>query len=314
MSSNGHFNPPLPTSEAALALRALLDRASALRAEGRETDAVACGPAILEAYFEAEQSRAINRRDPRGFTEKLFCRMLDVHEQGCPTYSRLSDKLAVRDFVAGRVGERFLTPVLWSGDDAREIPWERLPPEILLKCNEGSGKGARLAAPYQPEAAQALALRWQSQSYYWFRREFHYWDVPRRLLVDERLDDGHPDGPIDYIFFCFDGVPRLAQVGSRSHTIHRFFTPDWEAVQLTYRERYETPHIPRPAVLSQMLEAAAALSAGFDFVRVDFYCCGNDIRFGELTFTPRAGWIHFKPAEWDMRLGDWWHYRGLPDA
>jgi hypothetical protein len=308
------MTPSPPASAAALALRALLGRASALRADGREADAVACGPAILKAYFEVEQGRAVNRRDPRGITEKLFCRMLDVHERGCPTYSTLSDKLAVRDFVAGRVGERFLTPLLWSGDDAREIPWARLPPDVLLKCNEGSGKGARLAAPYQSDAAEALALRWQSQSYYWFRREFHYWDVPRRLLIEERLDDGHPDGPIDYIFFCFDGVPRLAQVGSRSHTIHRFFTTDWEPIQLTYRERYETPHIPRPPLLSQMLEAAAVLSAGFDFVRVDLYCCGSDVRFGELTFTPCAGILRFRPWEWDMRLGDWWRYVGLPNA
>lgn len=314
MTPNSPLNPLPAASEASLALRALLDRASALRAEGREVEAVACGPAILEAYFEAEQGRAVNRSDPRTFTEKLYCRMLDVHEHGCPTYSTLSDKLAVREFVAQRVGEQLLTPVLWSGDDAGEIPWDRLPPELLLKCNEGSGKGALLAAPYQPEVAQALAHRWQSQSYYWFRREFHYCDVPRRLLVEEKLDDGHPDGPIDYIFYCFDGVPRLIQVGSRTHTIHRFFTPDWEAVQLSYRERYEAPPIPRPPVLSQMLEAAAELSAGFDFVRVDLYCCGNDVRFGELTFTPRAGMLPFKPAEWDMRLGDWWRYGGLPDA
>lgn len=301
-------------SEASLALRALLDRASALRAEGHEAEAIACGPAILEAYFATEQGRAVNRREPRTFTEKLYCRMLDVHERGCPTYSTLSDKLAVRDYVAARAGERLLTPLLWSGDDARDVPWARLPAQAVFKCSEGSGKGAQLQAPYDPDAARALALRWQADSYYWFRREFHYWAVPRRLLIEERLDDGHPDGPIDYIFFCFDGVPRLIQVGSRTHTIHRFFTPAWEDVQLTYRERYEAPEVPRPLLLDQMLDTAATLSAGFDFVRVDLYCCGSDIRFGELTFTPRAGSLAFKPAEWDLRLGDWWRYRGLPDG
>ena len=300
--------------DASQELRGWLDRASALRAAGREADAVACGPAILAAYFQAEHGRSLDRSHSRTFTEKLYCRMLDVHERGCPTYSTLSDKLAVREYVGRRAGERFLTPVLWSGDDAREIPWDRLPSDVVFKCTEGSGKGAVLQAPYEPEAAQALARRWQSESYYWFRREFHYWAVPRRLLVEERLDDGHPDGPIDYIFFCFDGVPRLVQVGSRTHAIHRFFTPAWEDVQLTYRERYEAPQMPRPALLEEMLDTAATLSAGFDFVRVDLYCCGNDIRFGELTFTPRAGSLAFKPAEWDSRLGAWWRYGGLPDA
>ncbi|MRD48821.1 hypothetical protein GHT07_16155 [Caenimonas koreensis DSM 17982] len=293
-------------------LQARLDHAAMLREAGRETEAIACGPDILHAYYQLEQGRVLPRAEPRNFTDKVYCRMLDTHEHGCPTYSRLSDKLAVREWVAARIGERFLTPVLWSGDDPQEIPWARLPEEFMLKCNEGSAKCMLVLPPHDRAAAQALAAKWLAESFYWMRREFHYWDVPRRLLIEPRMEDGHPDGPLDYIFFCFDGVPRLVQIGSRSHTIHRFFTPQWEPITLTYRKEYLTPPIARPAPLEQMLEIAATLSAGFDFVRVDLYCLGTDIRFGELTFTPCAGNAPFEPREWDARLGEWWHYAGLP--
>ena len=101
-------------------------------------------------------------------------------------------------------------------------------------------------------------------------------------------------------------------MGSRSHTIHCFYTPAWEKLRLTYRDRYEAPDLPRPAMLDQMLDVAARLSAGFDFVRVDLYACGGRPRFGELTFTPRAGSLAFDPPDWDARLGDWWHYAGVP--
>ncbi|HSH90012.1 MAG TPA: ATP-grasp fold amidoligase family protein [Ramlibacter sp.] len=295
-------------------LLARLEHARALREAGREAEAIACGPGILQAYFEDEQGHEHPRADPRTFTDKLYCRMLDVHERGCPTFSTLSDKLAVREFVAQRIGERFLTPVLWSGADAREIPWRRLPAEFVLKCAEGSGKGALMVAPHDTQNAEQLAANWQAASHYWGRREYHYWPVPRRLLVEPRLDDGHPDGPLDYIFFCFDGVPRLLQVGSRSHTIHRFFTPGWEPITLTYRKEYQAPPVPRPALLGQMLDIAAQLSAGFDFVRVDLYGCSDGVRFGELTFTPVAGKVLFQPQEWDARLGEWWRYAGLPDG
>jgi hypothetical protein len=295
-------------------LRALLAHADSLRGAGRVEEAIACGPAILLAYFEDEQGRELDRTAPRTFTEKLYCRMLDVHEHGCPAFSTLSDKLAVREFIAGRIGEEFLTPVLWSGNDAREIAWSRLPDEFLLKCSEGSRKSALMMPPHDTQAAQALAGDWQTASFYWKRREYHYWPVPRQLFIEPRLDDGHPDGPIDYIFFCFDGVPRLVQIGSRSHTIHRFFTPAWEPIELTYRKEYEAPPIPRPARLDQMLDIAARLSAGFDFVRVDLYHCTGGIRFGELTFTPCAGKMLLDPQEWDSRLGEWWRYAGLPDG
>ena len=302
---------PVPKIEK---LRLRLEHANALRDAGRVEEAIACGPGILLAYFEDELGHELPRTSPRTFTDKVYCRMLDVHERGCPTYSRLSDKLAVRGFVAQRIGERFLTPVLWSGEDAREIPWFKLPAEFVLKCSEGSGKGALMIAPHDTHAAEGLAAGWQAASFYWNRREYHYWPVPRRLLAEPRLDDGHPDGPLDYIFFCFDGVPRLVQVGSRSHTIHRFFTPSWEPVTLTYRREYLAPPLPRPQGLDQMLDIAAQLSAGFDFVRVDLYDCRDGVRFGELTFTPGAGKLLFQPREWDARLSDWWRYAGLPDG
>jgi hypothetical protein len=295
-------------------LQELKDLAASLRAAGREPQAMALGPDILRAHFFAEQGREHPYAAPRTFTEKLYRRMLDVHEHGCPLYSRLSDKLQARDYAAARIGEQHLTPVLWSGDDPLEIPWHSLAPECVLKCNEGSGKGLLVLGPREQAEAPALAARWLAESYYWRRREFHYWPVPRRLMIEPRLDDGHPDGPIDYIFFCFDGVPRLLQVGSRSHTIHRFFTTAWEPVTLTYRKEYTAPPLERPAMLEKMLEMAATLSAGFDFVRVDLYCCGRDIRFGELTFTPCAGKVLFDPPHWDERLGEWWRYAGLPNA
>lgn len=301
----------LPVTET---LRTRLEHAAALRRLGRIEEAIACGPGILRAYFEQEHGHEHPRAAPRTFTDKLYSRMLDVHEHGCPTFSTLSDKLAVRDFVAGRIGEEFLTPLIWSGADAREIPWSRLPAEFVLKCSEGSGKVMLMNAPCDAAAVERMATGWQAHSFYWQRREYHYWPVPRRLLIEPRLDDGHPDGPLDYIFFCFDGVPRLLQVGSRSHTIHRFFTPGWEPIALTYRKEYETPHVPRPPLLERMLDVAARLSRGFDFVRVDLYACKDGIRFGELTFTPVAGKVLFQPQEWDARLGDWWRYAGLPDA
>jgi hypothetical protein len=295
-------------------LERLLAESQDLRAAGEIERALDLGPAILRACFAKEQGRPLDRGNAVTFTEKLFCRMLDVHERGCPVYSRLSDKLAVRAHVAARVGERYLVPLLWQGDDARTIPWASLPGTFVLKCNEGSGKGARLQQPLDRRSVEALATSWLRESYYWFRREFHYWPVPRRLIIEPCLDDGHVDGPLDYIFFCFHGVPRLIQVGSRSHTIHRFFTSDWEPVRLAYRERYEAPVLDRPRRLDEMLQLAACLSSGFDFVRVDLYDCLDGVRFGELTFTPRAGKLSFDPQEWDVRLGEYWCYERPPES
>lgn len=295
--------------DAKMRLLRLLKIANDYRDAGNESASIALGCDILNAYFEEENGCELPRSSPRTFTEKLYCRMLDVHEHGAPKFSQLSDKLRVRKFVADTIGEQYLVKLLWQGMQAADIPWCELPAQSILKCTEGSGKNLLLETGMDRQRVASLCQEWQSQSYYWFRREYHYWDVPRALLIEELLSDGHPDGPIDYIFFCFDGVPRLIQVGSRSHTIHRFYTTSWQALDLTYRQHYIAPEMPRPKGLDSMLDLASRLSSGFDFVRIDLYECEDGIKFGEMTFTPRAGNIPFQPSIWNEILGDHWNYR-----
>lgn len=289
-------------------LEKLLETARALKKSGQEQQSVAMGPEILRAYFAVENGYELPRKTPKTFTEKLYCRMLDVHENGAPLFSRLSDKVQVRNYVAEKVGEQHLIKVLWQGADTTQIPWHVLPAQAILKCTEGSGKNILIQNSHDLHHIVSLCQGWQAESYYWFRREYHYYDVPRNLLIEEVLSDGHPDGPLDYIFFCFDGIPRLIQVGSRSHSIHRFFTPGWEPVQLAYRKDYLAPPLARPKQLEAMLEMAARLSSGFDFVRIDLYCLEKEIKFGEMTFTPRAGHMPFQPQTWNDVLGEYWTY------
>jgi hypothetical protein len=40
-------------------------------------------------------------------------------------------------------------------------------------------------------------------------------------------------------------------------------------------------------------------------VRVDLYCNKSTIYFGELTFFHGSGFEHFKPKEWDQKIGEW---------
>lgn len=53
-----------------------------------------------------------------------------------------------------------------------------------------------------------------------------------------------------------------------------------------------------------MLEMASTLSKGFPFVRVDLYEVGNTPYFGEMTFTPGAGYNDDYPEEFQKKLGD----------
>ena len=116
-------------------------------------------------------------------------------------------------------------------------------------------------------------------------------------------------GLTDYKFYCFDGKVKYlyVSVGLENHATARisFLTPDWQFApfgRLDYQRLEELPR--KPAMFERMLEIAQMLSSGHSFLRVDLYNIEGKIYFSELTFSPCAGFMPFKPAEYDRVLGD----------
>ena len=61
-----------------------------------------------------------------------------LHERN-PLFTLISDKLLVRDYVAEKIGNEYLIPMLWSGDKSEEIPFDELPLRFVIKTNHGCG-------------------------------------------------------------------------------------------------------------------------------------------------------------------------------
>ena len=66
--------------------------------------------------------------------------------------------------------------------------------------------------------------------------------------------------------------------------------------------------IPKPQILPDMINVAEKLAEDFPHVRVDLYRLDNDqIKFGEMTFTPRSGNCKWIPPEADLWVGEMLH-------
>ena len=127
----------------------------------------------------------------------------------------------------------------------------------------------------------------------------HYFNIKPRVMVEELIDDGHADGPLDYRIWCFDGKPEAIQMDNKPHTLSAFYNTDWKPLYATYRVKERRRDIERPSNLNEMLSVAANLSTGFDFVRIDLYSVNGKTYFGEFTFAPTAGCNKFDPPHWD---------------
>jgi hypothetical protein len=231
--------------------------------------------------------------------------MISWNRRVNPVFTQLADKYAARAYVRAKVGEQHLINLLWDGADPSAIPFDNLPAEYVIKTNHGSGQILVVRGEAERTDIINKLSDWLNSNYYWGGREYQYYHIQPRILIEELLRNQDGSGLLDYRFWCFGGSPEVIQVDNRAHDINPFFDTKWNLLDLHYREGASRPALQRPSNFEQMLSIAAQLSAGFDFVRVDLYNVDGNVYFGEFTFTP-AGSLKFRPESWDLKLGEKW--------
>lgn len=255
--------------------------------------------------------RAPNYIDPRHYTEKMQCRKLFDRN---PVFNTLCDKLAARTYVGAAGVDLKLPELYWSGEDADEIPFDHLPASYVVKPNHRCGA---MYAVGDGEIADRLKIRslcrrWLRSPYGRRLGEWGYRDVPRKIIVEERLPAAPGAAfPDDYKLVMFGGSVVWIEVAhDRGGAGYRktYFDRNWDRLRfLRWRGSVRTlrqpmDHVPRPAPFVRMLEAAEKLGAGFDQLRVDLYVIGDDIYFGEFTIYEESGLS--VPFPDDEKFGD----------
>ncbi|MBQ8524644.1 MAG: glycosyl transferase [Clostridia bacterium] len=272
----------------------------------------------LKKIYRARMGRTLDLENPELFSEKLQWLKLYDHN---PLYTQLVDKYRVREYIAEKVGEEYLVPLLGVWEDPDEIDFDALPERFVLKCNHNSGTGmciCRDKSKLNVDAVKKKLKKGLREDFYLRHREWPYKNVPRRIIAEKLLtltsDPLAKNGLDDYRFYCFHGDPKLIYVyqagtldfGNKpSIASCNIFNSNWE--QLPFRQKSPSAPIPPspPSGLGKMLELSKQLSAGCPFMRVDFYEIDGHLYVGELTLYPGGGLATFNPPEWDRKIGKW---------
>ena len=247
-----------------------------------------------------------NFENPRSHQEKMQFRKIYGNHR---FYASVTDKYRVRDYVAARVGAKYLIPLLAAYDELKPEHFHTLPRRFIIKANNGCrwNQVVRDKSRLEVEATVRRFNKCTRSRYGWESGELHYWFIKPKIVIEELLEGNTGGCPWDYSFFCYNSPAGFDYAYS-------IVTPDGRGAAYTRRGELLVSKVPQaelephlnPPNFGEMVQVAQALSADFDFVRVDLYSVGDKIYFGELTCTPHQGYgIIEEPRRQKMRDEMW---------
>lgn len=265
-------------------------------------------------YFFEMRGKILHLKNPKSFNEKL--QWLKIYDYK-PEYTKLVDKLAVKDYVESRIGNKLIIPTLSVWDSVEEIDWDSLPNQFVLKTTHGGGGCGVIVCTDKTKLDKIKAKKKLKESMHTDTgqtyRERPYLNVPRKILAEKYIaeqiinnSETKADLP-DYKFFCFNGKVKFFKIDFGRFVEHHanYYLQNGDLLPFGEVSCKPDPNhvVNMPNNLSEMIHLSETLSANYKFLRVDLYNVNGKIYFGEFTLYPAAGMGAFIPEEWDEKLG-----------
>lgn len=266
----------------------------------------------LKLMFRLKMGSRLNLKNPRTFSEKLqWLKLYNRRSQ----YTTMVDKYAVKEYVAGIIGEEYIIPTIGVWDKPEDIDWETLPNQFVLKTTHGGGSTGVVICKDKDSFDKQKAIDKLNESLkmdiYHLFREWPYKNVPKRIIAEKFITPSpNEDDLPDYKFFCFDGKVKMLYVATERQKKGEvakfdFFDDNFNHLPLQQTGHPNAEITPiKPQNFDLMKSLAERLSQGIPHVRVDFYDCDDRIYWGEMTFFSMSGLASYEPEEWDYKFGD----------
>lgn len=265
----------------------------------------------LKHYFKLSMGKSLDLEHPVTFNEKQQWLKLYYRKD---VFTTMVDKIAVKDYVSGIIGEEFVIPTIKVWNKPGDIDFDELPDKFVLKTNNDGGSNGIVICKDKKNLNIRRALQELRHSFY-FRnpylkaREWPYKNVTKRVFAEAYIEDSNLKDLRDYKFYCFSGSVRImllvAGRNSKEGPTFDYYDENFNLLDFTQgHPKSKTPR-EKPVCFEKMKELASLLSKDIPFVRVDFYEADGRPYFGEFTFYDSGGTAAFHPEVWDETLGSW---------
>lgn len=259
---------------------------------------------MVKLQYKIKTKRKLNLKKPERYTEKIQWYKLNYRN---PIIKQCVDKYAVREYVKKKGLENILNKLYAVYDNVEDFNFELLPQKFVVKTTNSSGTNVFCKNKdniRKEDIIEKLNGFLKTKDIH-AGREWAYYGIKTKIIVEEFLEDDNDEGIADYKFLCFNGNPEYIVYDVDRFKNHKrnFYDIDWNYLDVSSDCPNFGNTVERPEKLEEMIKIAQILSEDFPAVRVDLYCVKNKVYFGELTFYPWSGYVDFQPDEFDFTLG-----------
>lgn len=255
----------------------------------------------MERIYKKVFHKKPNIDHPTDLIEKIY--WLQLYSD-TTLWTKCADKYLVREYVKECGLEDYLPKLYGKWDSAKDITFNSLPKDYIIKSNNGCGTCLIVRnGNVNQKQARRIIDRWLKVPYGYSGSQLHYTRIKPCIIAEELLvnDDKDnkisPNSVIDYKVWCFNGEPECILIvydRTETQTKVALYNTNWEPHPEFFSNKKNKIFLPdivieKPTCLSLLLDMARRLSNPFKEVRVDFYIINDKPYFGEMTFTSGFG-------------------------
>ncbi|HHV10477.1 MAG TPA: glycosyltransferase [Clostridiales bacterium] len=265
-------------------------------------------PKELSQWYYKSTGLILNLENPKSFNEKI--QWLKLNDDNA-LKRELLDKYESRKWVADRIGDKYLVPLLGVWDKFNDIDFEKLPDSFVLKTTHGREFNIFVADKNDIEEFDKYSVKrrieeWLSKDYvFYFGFQTEYRGIKPRIIAEPMI--GNKVKEDNYKFLCFNGEPKYIIVDTKKDAYadcrRDIFDLDWrhQPYEIKYPKADSIPD--QPVHLEEMTEIAKKLCEGFKFIRIDLFDTKEKVLFNEVKFSIGSGVEYFKQMSFANQLG-----------
>ena len=253
-------------------------------------------------YYERRISKIGNYNESNLVTFSDKINWLIIHDTN-ELKGKCADKILLHEYSKKKLGKDMCNKILKIYNNVDEINLNELPNQFALKTNHGSGFNIIVDNKdnFNLEEAKQKINHWLTIDYGEKNAEFHYSFIKRKIFVEQYFGSN----PVNYKFLCYNGEPKyLYACINNEFKNANFFDMEWNLLEFScINPPHPTYKFEKPKLFEIMKNIARKLSSDFKFARVDLYELNNEVKLGEMTFSPMNSRFYCKNKTHEIELG-----------